>query len=65
MWTKKLQLDTKHAIGGVVVKGTRLGEIGGSIPNNHIVARKMPRLATSTEMCGGWGESLIKYIFCF
>jgi hypothetical protein len=59
MWTKKLQLDTKHVIGEVVVKGTREGEIGGSIPNNHIVARKMPRLATSTEMGGGGVSPLI------
>jgi hypothetical protein len=36
---KNYKLDTKHAIGGMVVEGTREGEIGGSIPNNRI-ARK-------------------------
>jgi hypothetical protein len=41
--------DTSHGIDGVVVEGTREGEVYGSIPHNRVA-----RLATSTET-GGWG----------
>jgi hypothetical protein len=30
------KLDTKHVIDGVVVEGTREGEVDGSITNNRI-----------------------------
>jgi hypothetical protein len=33
---KNYKLDTKHVIGGVVVEGTRKGEVGGSVPNYHV-----------------------------
>jgi hypothetical protein len=36
MWTKNYKVDTKHAIGGVVVEGPREGEVDGSIPNNRV-----------------------------
>jgi hypothetical protein len=51
------KLDTMHAINGVVVEGTRKGEVDGSITNKPRSARKMLRLATSTETGGWWGES--------
>jgi hypothetical protein len=45
------------------VEGTREGEVYGSIPNKR-VARKMPRLATSTET-GGWGGPNKNKIFYY
>jgi hypothetical protein len=33
---KNYKLDTKHAIGGVVVEGMREDEIHGLIPNNRV-----------------------------
>jgi hypothetical protein len=33
---KNYKLDTKHAIDGVVVDGTREGEVDGSITNNRV-----------------------------
>jgi hypothetical protein len=33
---KNYKLDTKHAIGGVVVEGMREGEVDGLIPNNRV-----------------------------
>jgi hypothetical protein len=38
---KNYKLDTKHVIGGVVVEGTREGEVDGLIPNKSCSARKM------------------------
>jgi hypothetical protein len=35
MLTKNYKLDTKHAVGGVVVEGTREGEVDDSISNNY------------------------------
>jgi chitodextrinase len=32
----KYKLDTKHVINGVVVEGTREGEVDGSITNNRV-----------------------------
>jgi hypothetical protein len=32
MWRKNYKLDTKYTIGGVIVEGTREGEVDGSIP---------------------------------
>ena len=34
------KLDTRHVIDGVVVEGTREGEVGGSIPNNRVAREK-------------------------
>jgi hypothetical protein len=34
------KLDTKHAINGVVVEGTREGEVDGSITNNRVAHEK-------------------------
>jgi hypothetical protein len=34
------KLDTKHVINGVVVEGTREGEVDGSITNNCVVREK-------------------------
>jgi hypothetical protein len=42
------KLDTRHVIDGVVVEGTRDGEVYGSITNNRV----------AREFCaknGGWG----------
>jgi hypothetical protein len=40
------KLDTKHVIDGVVVEGTRKGEVNGSITNNRV----------AREKCRGWGR---------
>jgi hypothetical protein len=37
---KNYKLDTKHAIGGVVVESTHEGEVGGLIPNNCVAHEK-------------------------
>jgi hypothetical protein len=36
MWRKNYKLDTNHVIDGVVVEGTREGEVDGSITNNRV-----------------------------
>ena len=57
------KLDTRHVINGVVVEGTREGEVYGSITNNR-VAREFcaKNAATSTRLVG---TSLKKNIFYF
>ena len=42
------KLDTRHVIDGVVVEGTREGEVYGSIPNNRVAREKCCDLR-------GWG----------
>jgi hypothetical protein len=37
---KNYKLDTKHAIGRVVVEGTREGEVDGSIHNSRVAREK-------------------------
>jgi hypothetical protein len=34
------KLDTSHVIDGVVVEGTRKGEVYGSIPHNRVAREK-------------------------
>jgi hypothetical protein len=51
------KLDTRHVIDGVVVEGTREGEVYGSITNNRVAREfcaKNAAVATSTET-GAWG----------
>jgi hypothetical protein len=51
------KLDTSHVIDGVVVEGTREGEVYGSIPNKRVAREKCRDLA------GGVG--LIKNFFYY
>jgi hypothetical protein len=37
------KLDTKYVIDGVVMEGTREGEVKGSITNNHVALREKCR----------------------
>jgi hypothetical protein len=53
------KLDTKHVIDGVVVEGTREGEVDGSITNNRIAHEFCAKNAANGV---GWGP-LIKTIF--
>jgi hypothetical protein len=58
------KLDTKHVINGVVVEGTREGEIDGSITNNRVACEKCHDLRRRRVGAVGWGEaSLIKIFF--
>jgi hypothetical protein len=50
---KNYKLNTKHAIDGVIVKGTRESEFDSSIPNN-CVTRELCVKNAATETCG-WG----------
>jgi hypothetical protein len=43
------KLDTSHVIDGVVVEGTRKGEVYGSIPHNRVAREKC------RDLTGGWG----------
>jgi hypothetical protein len=59
------KLDTKHVINGVVVEGTREGEVDCSITNNR--AREKCR-----DFCAGGGPLIkiffllfLKYVLCF
>jgi hypothetical protein len=53
------KLDTRHVIDGVVVEGTREGEVYGSIINNRVAREFCAKnaatcdLRLATEM-GGW-----------
>jgi hypothetical protein len=63
------KLDTSHVIEGVVVEGTREGEVYGSIPNNS-VAREFcaKNAATCTGcfiMCGYGGPNKNKFFYYF
>jgi hypothetical protein len=43
------KLDTKHVIDGVVVEGTREGEVDGSITNNRVARESCAKNAAT---CG-------------
>jgi hypothetical protein len=49
------KLDTSHVIDGVVVEGTREGEVYGSIPNNR-VAREFCAKNAATCTGGLWNR---------
>ena len=53
------KLDTKHVIDGVVVEGTREGEVEGLITNNDRVAREFcAKNAVTCDFDGdGWVEA--------
>jgi hypothetical protein len=53
MWTPNYKLDTKDAIGGVVVEGTHEGEVGGSVPNNCVAHEFCAKNVTT---CDGDGR---------
>jgi hypothetical protein len=56
------KIDTMHAINGVVVEGTREGEVDGSITNNRVAAEFCTKnAATSTET--GGVSPLLKLFF--
>ena len=63
MWTKNYKLDTKHVIDGVVVEGTREGEVDGSITNNRVAREFCAKNAATCDFDGdgrvvGWVLSL-------
>jgi hypothetical protein len=45
------KLDTSHVIDGVVVEGTREGEVYGSVPHNRVACEFCAKNAAT----GGWG----------
>ena len=47
---KNYKVDTKHAIGGVVVEGTREGEVDGSIPNNRVAREFCAKNAATRDL---------------
>jgi hypothetical protein len=47
---KNYKVDTKHAIGGVVVEGTREGEVDGSIPNNRVAREFCTKNAATRDL---------------
>ena len=51
------QLDTKHAIDGVVAEGMREGEVRGLIPNNCVTREFCAKNAATYDLqkWGGWG----------
>ena len=58
MWTKKYKIDTKHTIDGVVVEGTREGEVYGSIPHNRVAREFCAKNAVTCDFDGdGWVEA--------
>jgi hypothetical protein len=60
------KLDTKHVINGVVVEGTREGEVDGSITNNR-VARKFcaKNAATCDPLIKIFFLLFLKSVLCF
>jgi hypothetical protein len=52
------KLDTKHAIDGVVVDGTRQGEVDGLITNNRVAREFCAKNAVTCDSDGdrrvGW-----------
>jgi hypothetical protein len=51
------KLDTSHVIDGVVVEGTRKGEVYGSIPNNCVAREFCSKNAATCDFFDGdgWG----------
>jgi hypothetical protein len=60
------KLDTKHVINGVVVEGTREGEVDGSITNNR-VAREfcVKNAATCGPLIKIFFLLFLKSVLCF
>jgi hypothetical protein len=57
---KSYKVDTKHAIGRVIVDGTREGEVDDSIYNNRVPCEfcaKIPRFTTETGEWSGVSEN--------
>jgi hypothetical protein len=50
----KYKLEPKHVIDGVVVKGTREGEVDGSITNNRVTREFCTKNAATCT--SGWGR---------
>jgi hypothetical protein len=46
------KLDTMHAINGVVVEGTRKGEVDGSITNNRVAVEYCAKNAVTCDFDG-------------
>ena len=46
------KLDTKHVIDGVVVEGTREGEVDGSITNNRVAREFYVKNAATCDFNG-------------
>jgi hypothetical protein len=44
------KLDTSHVIDGVVVEGTREGEVYGSIPNNRVAREFCAKNAATCDL---------------
>jgi hypothetical protein len=59
------KLDTKHVIDGVVVEGTREGEVKCSITNNHVAREFCAKNAVTCDLIKINFFSIFKICFMF